>query len=81
MRKVLLFEPVELGVFVLVSCAGAGVGVMAGLRMFEGKADRAVGWAIGSERSGGEQIVVKAPCGEEYLCPGCEMFDGVGSAS
>jgi hypothetical protein len=41
------------------------------LRIFEGKADRAVGWAIGSERSvSGEQIVVKAPCGEEYLCPG-----------
>jgi hypothetical protein len=61
MRKVLLFEPVELGVFALVSCAGAGVGVMAGLRMFEGKADRAVGWAIGSERAVGGR---RADCRE-----------------
>ena len=47
--------------------------------MFEGKTERAVGWAIDSERSmGGQQVVVKAPCGERLLMSGCQMFDEVG---
>jgi hypothetical protein len=47
--------------------------------MFEGKAERAVGWAIDSERSvGGQQVVVKAPCGEGLPLSGCQMLDEVG---
>jgi hypothetical protein len=70
MRKVLLFESVDAGVFVCVSRAGDGDEVMAGLRMLEGKVDRTVGCAIDSER----RCTREAGCGESPGGQGLPLF-------